>query len=229
MNFDHETITLTLFVITTILVILPFTGMVLNHAVTLVHELGHAIMALVFGGEVKAIRIETDGSGSTVSGHQIKLGYTFNRIIVLLSGYSFPLYLGSVLLTLSFFNNAASLWVLLALAIISLIFIRNLFGLLIVLIFFITALVGFIFPNFPTYIIPAILGTIFFIGGGKDVMDISRAVMKKRVTNSDFNLLKEVTGISSIFWIIFFYIYNALIIIGLLFLINLILTNINLG
>ncbi len=212
-------LTLVIIGISSIMVWLPIVGKALNHAVTLIHELGHAIASLLLGGGVKAVRIEPDGSGSTVSTQQLKFGYVFNRLVVLLSGYSFPLYLGAVLIILAFLNNIINVWVLVGLSVIALIFIRNFFGLLIVICFAGLASLGLIIPNFPLYIIPAFLGAIFLIGGIKDIADISKVVWNNKTTSSDFNFMEDETHITSKFWVIFFYIYNSLIISGLFFMI----------
>ena len=192
--------------ISAILVFVPVIGKALNHAVTLVHELGHALSSLLLGGGVKAIRIETDGSGSTVSSQQMKFGYTINRLIVLLSGYSFPLYIGAGLILLALLNNTVNIWVLVGLSIVSILFIRNFFGLFIVLCFASFASLGLIIPNFPLYIVPSFLGAVFLIGGVKDIIDISKVVLTRRTSSSDFNFMEEQTHISSRFWVIFFYI-----------------------
>lgn len=219
MENNYNLITLGFIILGVILTVIPLTGKGLNHIVTLIHELGHALSSIILRGEIKSIRIEPDGSGSTISGHALTVGYKFNRILVLLSGYSFPLFLGVALLAIAFINPIINFWILGILALMSLLFIRNLFGLFIVLIFVASTLTLFI-PELPLPFVPAFLGSLIFVGGWKDLILISKAVWIKKAQDSDFNLLEGETGVNAKFWVVFFYIYNGLITAGLVVLIN---------
>ena len=50
-----------------VLVVLPPLWSVTRHVVTLVHEAGHAIVALLTGRRLNGIRLHSDTSGLTVS------------------------------------------------------------------------------------------------------------------------------------------------------------------
>lgn len=59
-----------------------------------IHEMGHAVAALVIGGGVRAVRLNPDGTGHTVSVEEFQTGLSgairgvFTRSFVLLAGYS---------------------------------------------------------------------------------------------------------------------------------------------
>lgn len=112
------------------LVLLPLTWQWARHVVTLVHEAGHAGVAAVTGRRVSAIRLHADTSGITESiGRPSGPG----MVATALAGYSAPPLVGLGLLAMSD-HHAPLAWVLLVvLLVVMVVFIRNWFGLLVVL------------------------------------------------------------------------------------------------
>jgi hypothetical protein len=116
-----------------VLVGAPLLWPVTRHAVTVAHEAGHAIAALLVGRRLSGIRLHSDTSGLTLSrGRPRGPGMVFT----LLAGHSGPalLGLGSAAL-LAQGRAVAQLWGLLLLLALMLLSIRNLFGLWVVLVF----------------------------------------------------------------------------------------------
>ncbi|MFW6775643.1 M50 family metallopeptidase [Nocardioides sp. CPCC 205120] len=102
-----------------------------RHVVTIVHEGGHGVAALVSGRRLEGIRLHSDTSGLTVSrGRPTGPG----MVLTAASGYVAPSVLGLVAaLVLSRGYALAALWVALLLLALLLLQIRNFFGLYAVL------------------------------------------------------------------------------------------------
>lgn len=166
---------------------------IFNHFITIFHEVGHAVTSLLFRGQVKSIRINADGSGDTTSSHRVQGGYKLFRLLILLSGYSFPITTGIIIFLSVFTNNyIAGFWIIVIISAISVIFIRNLFGLAIVSIFavLVTLPYFFFFDALP-YVIFG-LGALMLAGGIKDLLLISFVVcIKNGGEGSDFSLIRD--------------------------------------
>lgn len=174
---------------------------------TLFHEAGHAISALIFGGQVQSITLQRDGSGLTTSGHVKDSKYLFVRVIVLLSGYSFPINVGFTALTLTFLQ-VDSLYILIFFGIVgllTLVFIRNLMGFLITIGYI--GLVGLTITlqdYIPLQYSMGLVASILFVNGVKDAFSITRFNFSKEqkhgATPNDFTYLKEATFINHRVW-----------------------------
>lgn len=183
------------------------TRSLLNHFITVVHEFGHAIAALFLGGKVQGIKINSDGSGVTMSGHEVNMSYIPVRIVTLLSGYSFPIFLGIGLLW-AWFNNyiVAGVITLAIVSLLSFVFLRNFFALFVMVLFSAITVGTFFLPwtGYPYML--ASVSLVFLILGLKDAGQISKAVFQKRPElNSDFNLLRDQTHIPAQVWVIIFW------------------------
>lgn len=114
-----------------LLVLGPTTWPRVRLGVTLVHEAGHAVVAVLVGRRLQAIRLHSDTSGVTLSrGRPRGPG----MVAMLAAGYLAPALLGLLAALLLADGRAlALLWVLVALPLLMLIWIRNAFGLVVVL------------------------------------------------------------------------------------------------
>lgn len=185
---------------------------------TLFHEAGHAISALIFGGQVQSITLQKDGSGLTTSGHVKDSKYLFVRVIVLLSGYSFPINVGFTALALTFLQ-VDSLYILIffgVVGVLTLVFIRNLMGFLIV--FGYISLVG-LAVLLQDYISlqysMGLVASILFVNGIKDAVGITKFNFSKEQkygsTSNDFTYLKEATLINHRVWNVFYLLGQVII------------------
>lgn len=122
---------LTVAVAALILTWTPQLYLVFRHVATLLHEAGHAFIALLVGRKLRGIKLHSDTSGVTLSrGRPTGPG----MIATLLAGYPAPAILG---LLGAFFLQAgyasATLWVFVLICALMLLLIRNFYGLLVVL------------------------------------------------------------------------------------------------
>lgn len=102
---------------------------VVRHAVTIVHEAGHASVATLLGRSVRGIRLHADTSGLTThSGSTRRLPLALTA----LAGYPAPALLGVGAAALLHFGYAfALLWIAVLLLVLVLVQIRNVYGFLV--------------------------------------------------------------------------------------------------
>jgi hypothetical protein len=113
-----------------VLVVLPPAWSITRHLVTLVHEAGHASVAVLTGRRLNGIRLHTDTSGLTVSSGKPRGP---GMIATAAAGYLAPAALGLVSAVLVENDRTAwSLYAGLATMALMLAFIRNWFGVLVV-------------------------------------------------------------------------------------------------
>lgn len=107
---------------------IPVIGIFFRSVNTLLHESGHAIMAVLTSGEVMRIEINHDTSGMA----QTKNSGKFRAFLTSFAGYPFAALAGSIFLIMSlkgYYNQAA--FILLTIIVLNLIlFVRNLYGIL---------------------------------------------------------------------------------------------------
>jgi hypothetical protein len=195
LRYDTLNLTEPIYAVSIVIVAILFaikpTRKFLNHFVTVFHEVGHAVAALLTGGGVNSIKINSDGSGVTMSSQKIAPGHTLKRFIGLLSGYSFPITSGFLIILFTVFSlPIAALVTFAAICLISLLFIRNIFGAFIVLILCgASAALYFYTPNiFIVFLTTTALYMI--VAGFHDLWTVSRHV-KRSEGSSDFTLMKD--------------------------------------
>lgn len=112
---------------------IPFIGIFFRSVNTLLHESGHAIMAVITSGEVLRIEINKDTSGLA----QTKNSGRFRAFLTSFAGYPFAAFAGSVFLIMALkgYHNLAA-FILLSIVILNLIlFVRNIYGILWLMLF----------------------------------------------------------------------------------------------
>ena len=114
------------------LVLAPATWPSVRLGVTVVHEAGHAIVAVLVGRRLQGIRLHSDTSGLTVSrGRPTGPGV----VAMMAAGYLAPAAVGvGAALLLAAGRGVAMLWAVLALMTVLLVWVRNLYGLLVLLV-----------------------------------------------------------------------------------------------
>lgn len=119
-------------VVALVLVLVPWLWRVTRHLVTVAHEGGHAVAAVLSGRRLTGIRLHSDTSGLTVSrGRPRGPG----MVVTLLAGYTGPAVVGlAAAALLSTGRAVALLWGVLVLLALLLLQIRNLFGLWVVVV-----------------------------------------------------------------------------------------------
>lgn len=174
-----------------------------RNVVTIAHEGGHGLIALLTGRRLAGIRLHSDTSGLTVSsGRPTGVG----MILTAAAGYTAPslLGLGGALL-LATGHITALLWISIALLAAMLIMIRNAFGLLSVVV------TGAAFFAISWYGSPqlqagfAYLGVWFLLlAGVRPVVELQHKRRRGGARDSDADQLARLTGVSGLLWVTLF-------------------------
>lgn len=174
-----------------------------RHLVTLVHEGGHALVALLTGRRLAGIRLHSDTSGVTVSvGRPTGPGMVFTA----LAGYLAPPVMGlACVALLNFGRLTLMLWVGLALLLGMLVLIRNAFGVVSILT---TGLVLFLVSWFGTPTVQAAFGSaltwFLLLGGVRPVVELQRKRARRQARDSDADQLRRLTGVPGLLWVLLF-------------------------
>lgn len=174
-----------------------------RHIVTLVHEGGHALVALLCGRRLAGIRLHSDTSGLTVSaGRPTGPG----MVLTTSAGYLAPPVVGLACVgLLSFGRLTLMLWVGLALLLGMLVLIRNAFGVVSILT---TGAVLFVVSWFGTPLVQAVFGyamTWFLLFGGiRPVVELQRKRAYRRAPMSDADQLARLTRVPGLAWVLVF-------------------------
>ena len=189
-----------------------------RNAITIAHEGGHALIALLTGRKLKGIRLHSDTSGLTLSaGRPTGLG----MILTLLAGYVAPSLVGLAgALLLGGNRITLLLWIAVALLLAMLVMIRNLFGIVSILatggvVFAVSWFAG---PEVQAAF--AYTGVWFLlIGGMRPVGELQRLRAQGRSPESDADQLAWLTRVPGLVWVGFFGLVNlAALFIGALLL-----------
>jgi hypothetical protein len=181
---------------------------VARNAITIAHEGGHALVALLTGRKLRGIRLEFDTSGLTLSaGRPTGPGMVFT----LLAGYIAPSLVGLAGAWILGGNRITLLlWLAVVLLLLMLINIRNLFGVISVVI------TGAIVFAVSWYASPqvqaafAYLGVWFLLlGGVRPVGELQRLRARGRMPESDADQLGYLTHVPAFFWVMVFYLVNV--------------------
>jgi hypothetical protein len=174
-----------------------------RHVVTIAHEGGHAITALLTGRRLSAIRLHSDTSGLTVSaGRPTGPG----MVATSMAGYITPSLLGllgAVLLTGG--RITLMLWAALAVLAAMLIMIRNVFGAISVV-----TTIGIIFAvswftSAQTQAAFAYFAVwLLLVGGVRPIVELQRMRRRGRLPDSDADQLARLTRLPGLFWVAFF-------------------------
>ena len=180
---------------------------VARNAITIAHEGGHALVALLTGRRLRGIRLEFDTSGLTLSaGRPSGPGMMFT----LLAGYVAPSLVGLAGAWILGGNRIMLLlWLAVVLLLLMLINIRNLFGVVSVVI------TGAIVFAISWYASPQVQAAFAYtgvwfllIGGVRPVGELQRLRSRGRMPESDADQLGRMTHLPALFWVTLFYLVN---------------------
>lgn len=149
----------------------PYVRKIFVWFTTIMHEMGHAFFSLITGGGITGIKLHLNGSGVTHTTHTVGTAW-FTRKIVLFAGYATPIYLGISIIYFSYKGySQVMFYILVGVAALTLIFIRNIAGLLITLLY-IGALLAVSFIQQGAYEMVAVFffGVILFVRGVWDLI-----------------------------------------------------------
>lgn len=171
-----------------------------RHVVTIAHEGGHALVALAVGRRLSGIRLHSDTSGVTVSvGRPTGPG----MVATLLAGYLTPSLLGLVAAGLLMTGHiTALLWVSIGLLAAMLLLIRNVFGVVSVVV---TGGVVLAVSWLAAPTTQAAFGYLFtwflLVGGVRPVFELQTKRRHRQAPHSDADQLARLTGIFGIVWV----------------------------
>ncbi|HEU4423952.1 MAG TPA: M50 family metallopeptidase [Pilimelia sp.] len=189
-----------------------------RNAITIAHEGGHGLVALLTGRRLTGIRLHSDTSGLTLSaGRPTGPGMAFT----LLAGYLAPSLLGLAGAWLLAGNRITLLlWVAVALLLGMLVMIRNVFGAVSVVV---TTAVVFAVSWFASPDVQAAFAYVgvwfLLLGGVRPVGELQTLRSHGRLRDSDADQLARVTGVPGLLWVGVFGLVNlAALLIGALLL-----------
>ena len=187
---------------------------VARNAITIAHEGGHALVALLTGRKLRGIRLEFDTSGLTLSaGRPTGPGMMFT----LLAGYIAPSLVGLAGAWLLGGNRITLLlWLTVLLLLLMLINIRNVFGAVSVLV---TGAIVFAVSWYATPQVQAAFAYVavwfLLIGGVRPVFELQKLRGRGRMPESDADQLAGITHVPAIFWVgVFLVIDVAALVVG---------------
>jgi hypothetical protein len=174
-----------------------------RNAITIAHEGGHALVALLCGRRLRSIRLHSDTSGLTVTrGRPTGVG----MVATLMAGYLFPSVIGIAgAALLAAHRITLSLWIYIVLLFLMLLMIRNLYGALAVVI---TGGVAFLVSWYASPHVQA--GFAYFavwlmlIGGVRPLIELAGQRRRREVVGSDVDQLAGLTHVAGIVWLVLF-------------------------
>jgi len=200
-----------------------------RNAVTIAHEGGHALAAVLTGRRLHGIRLHSDTSGLTLSaGRPSGPGMVFT----LLAGYLAPSLIGLAGAWLLGGNRITLLlWVAIALLFAMLVMIRNVFGIVSIVV---TTAVVFVVSWFAPPDVQAAFaytGVWFLLFGGvRPVGELQKLRRRGQLPQSDADQLAGVTYLPALFWVGVFGVVNlAALVVGAALLTSTTLTDLGLS
>lgn len=178
-----------------------------RNGITIAHEGGHALVAVLVGRRLSGIKLHSDTSGLTVSrGRTTGPG----MVLTLLAGYPAPALLGlGGAWLLATGRTTLLLWVALVLLVAMLLWIRNLYGLLAVLV---AGAAVFTVSWYTTAQVQAAFayGIVWFLllGGVRPVGELQGRRWRQRARDSDADQLAGLTWIPGLLWVGLFGLVN---------------------
>jgi hypothetical protein len=174
-----------------------------RNVVTIAHEGGHALFALLSGRRLSGITLHSDTSGVTVSRGRPT---GFGMVLTGFAGYVAPSLLGLGGAALVAFGQVRPLlWVSTGLLVAMLIMIRNVFGVISVVV---TGAIVFAVSWFATQPVQAAFAYLFcwflLFGGIRPVSELQRKRLRGRAPNSDADQLARLTGVPGTLWVLVF-------------------------
>jgi hypothetical protein len=194
-----------------LVVVLPATWRVTRNVITIVHEAGHALVAVLAGRRLRGIRLHSDTSGLTLSrGRPDGPG----MVCTALAGYPAPSVLGLAFAALLAGGQTRALLVISALLLVGvLIMVRNWYGVLTLLLTGAAlAAIAFLAPADVQTVAAHVITWFLLFGGLRPIGELQRLRHRGYAPHSDADQLGYLTGTPGFFWVASF----ALISIGAL-------------
>jgi hypothetical protein len=183
-----------------LVVVLPGTWRVARAVITIVHEAGHALTAVLAGRRLQGIRLHSDTSGLTLSrGKPDGPG----MVCTVLAGYPAPCLLGLIFAALLGAGLVTAVLVTCAVLLLGvLIMVRNAYGVLSVLLTSaVLAGVAWLGTAEVRVGFAHLIAWLLLFGGLRPVGELQRKRRRGRAHYSDADLLSRLTGAPGFFWV----------------------------
>lgn len=189
------------------LVLLPRAWSLTRHVVTISHEGGHALVAVLTGRRLMGIRLHADTSGVTLSrGKPTGPG----MVAMLAAGYLAPAVAGlGAALLLASGHSLALLWLAVGWLSLMLLQIRNAYGLLVLLVCGIGAgLASWYLAGTTLSLLAYLLTWLLLLAAPKPVLELMRQRRRGRARGSDVDQLTRLTRVPAVAWETLFLVAN---------------------
>lgn len=172
-----------------------------RNAITIVHEGGHALVAVLTGRRLGSIRLHADTSGITVSAGR---DHGFGLMLTTFAGYAAPALWGLGCAALAAHGYAtATLWLLVALLSLMLIRIRNSYGVAaIAAALALTISISWWGPVTLRTYSGYVLAWFLSFGAIRPLFELCRQRSAHRADDSDADLLAQSTGVPAALWML---------------------------
>jgi hypothetical protein len=190
-----------------VLCFVPGLGRVARIATTIAHEVGHCVVVVPFGGRIRRIDLHADGSGEAwVDLGRVPRGIRWLiRIVNLFAGYSAPLWAGVLLVTASLAGNRVLATIVLAvIGVVALLFVRNRFGLVVVVGFDVLAAWTALSDSPWAALVVAAVGALFVVDGLRNVWQVAVWSVTGARVRTDFHLAAEEMHLPAVVWFLLF-------------------------
>lgn len=180
-----------------------------RNVTTVVHEMGHVVVAAICGRTISGIKVHTDTSGLAITrGSPRGLGV----LLVSLAGYPAPAALGLVLTWLAMDGRAGvGLLALVLLLAAAFLLVRNLWGALVVLVCLLSAwAVLWYAEGVVASAVVLVVGVFLATSSLRAAGDLARLHAREEVPVSDATLARSNSLISPVFWVGVFLVLTAL-------------------
>ncbi len=183
-----------------------------RNAITIAHEGGHALVAVLCGRRLRSIRLHSDTSGLTVTrGRPSGLG----MILTLMAGYLFPSLIGiGGAALLAAHHVTLVLWIYIVLLFLMLVMIRNVYGVITVIV---TGGVAFIVSWYASTQVQAVFAYfavwLLLIGGVRPLFELAGQRRRREVSGSDVDQLAGLTHVAGIIWLAAFTVVTCVLLV----------------
>lgn len=180
-----------------------------RHLVTLVHEAGHALVALLVGRRLRGIQLHSDTSGVTVSRGQAT-GPGMAATVA--AGYPSPALVGlGGALLLGAGYAAGLLWAVVLVCALMLVMIRNLYGLWVVLVTGVSvAVLSWLAPATVLSAVAYLVVWSLLLAAPRSVLELQTQRRRTGDRRSDADQLARLTRVPALVWIVLFWLVCAL-------------------
>jgi len=190
------------------LVIIPAVWPYSRMLVTIAHEGGHAVAALLAGRRLRGIRLHSDTSGLTVSsGRPSGPG----MVIMLLAGYLAPAVVALAAVGLLIAQHSLGLlWLLVILLGLMLLQIRNFFGFVVIIGSAVALLlISWYAPADLQSALAYVITWLLLFSAPKPVLELIASRRRGRARHTDADQLARLTRVPAQLWSVFFLVVNC--------------------